>query len=353
MNLAPGSLRSGTLGQGNLRPKRRPTIEDVARLAGVSRGTVSRALNGGAHVRPEAMTKVSAAVAELGYSVNQAARNLAAARTGSVAFVISERQEHLFSDPNFGNWVRLLTKHLRSRDQHLIVTAAEDYVDEAFLARYLASGHVDAAVFAQPHEGEALLDLLANSGLPMVVLGRPIGCEDELSWVGVDDEAAAFEAVCYLLAQGRANVATITGPLATSSGRERLAGYRRALAAAGKGRAMVAHGDWSPRSARSAAHRLVEHYPDIDGLFVGSDLMALGALGALREAGRRVPDDVAVVGFDDSAAATMAEPPLTTVRQPFERLATEVVRVVTELAAGAEQPQHVLLPTRLIRRRSA
>lgn len=333
--------------------RRRPTIEDVARLAGVSRGTVSRALNGGTHVRPEALTKVRAAVAELGYSVNQAARNLAAARTGSVAFVISERQEHLFGDPNFGTWVRLLTKHLRSRDQHLIVTAAEDYADEAFLARYLASGHVDAAVFAQPHRGEALLGLLAASGLPLVVLGRPIGFEDELSWVGVDDEAAAFEAVLYLLRQGRSRVATITGPLATGSASERLAGYRRALATAGSERPMVAHGDWAPRSARAAARRLLARYPDIDGLFVASDLMALGALGALSEAGRRVPDDIAVVGFDDSVAATMAEPALTTVHQPFEHLATEVVRVVTELATGGQRPQHVVLPTKLVKRRSA
>jgi len=347
-----GSTRTGLGRSGQLR-RQWPTIEDVARLAGVSRGTVSRALNGGTHVRPEVIAKVNAAVAQLGYSVNQAARNLASARTGSVAFVISERQEHLFSDPNFGLWVRLLTKHLRGSGQHLIVTAAEDYLDEAFLARYLASGHVDAAIFAQPHKDEALLGLLAQSGLPLVVLGRPIGFEDQLSWVGVDDEAAAFEATSYLFSQGRRAVATITGPVGTSSGRERLAGYKRAVVAAGQGRAMVARGDWSPRSARLAACRLLERHPDIDGLFVGSDLMALGALGALREAGRRVPDDVALVGFDDSAAATMAEPPLTTVRQPFERLASEVARALAELAGGAQPPRQVLVPTTLVKRRSA
>jgi DNA-binding LacI/PurR family transcriptional regulator len=336
--------------------KRRPTIEDVARLAGVSRGTVSRALNGGAHVRPEAMARVNEAVSALGYSVNQAARNLASLRTGSVAFVISERQEHLFSDPNFGTFVRVFSRQLRRLGEHLIVTAAEDYEDEAFLGNYLASGHVDAAIFALPHEHEALLGWLAQSGLPVVVLGRPLGLDTEISCVSVDDEAAAYEATRYLLDQGRTAVATITGPLATSSGRERLAGYRRALAVAPprRRRAMAARGDWSPQSGRGAARRLLARYPDIDGLFVASDLMALGALGALREAGRRVPEDVAVVGFDDSPAATMADPPLTTVRQPFERLAVEAIRVISELIAGdGHQPQQVVLPTRLVKRRSA
>lgn len=336
--------------------KRLPTIEDVARVAGVSRGTVSRALNGGAHVRPEAMAKVNKAVSTLGYSVNQAARNLASLRTGSVAFVVSERQEHLFSDPNFGTFVRVFSKQLRKLGQHLLVTAAEDYEDEAFLGNYLASGHVDGAIFALPHEKEALLGRLMKGGLPVVVLGRPLGFEDRISCVRVEDEEAAFDATSYLLRQGRAAVATVTGPLGTSSGSERLAGYRKALAANGvaRRRAMLATGDWSPRSGRLAARRLLARHPDIDGLFVASDLMALGALGALREAGRRVPEDVAVVGFDDSAAATLADPPLTTVRQPFERVAIEAIRVVNELIAGnGKRPQHVVLSTKLVRRRSA
>ena len=321
----------------------------------MSRGTVSRALNGGLHVRPEVMARVTEAVAALRYSVNQAARNLASLRTGSVAFVISERQEHLFTDPNFGTHIRALSKELRARGQHLIVTTAEDYEAEAFLGSYLASRHADAAIFAQPHEGEALLSSLSGSGFPMVVLGRPLGFEDKVSWVGIDDERAAFDATNFLYRQGRTAIATVTGPLDTGSGRERLAGYQRAVAQAPGGRRpLVAQGDWSPRSGRQAARRLLSRHPDFDGMFVASDLMAVGALGALAEAGRRVPDDVAVVGFDDSAAAVMAEPPLTTVRQPFERVATEAVRIVNELITkGGPEPMHVLLRHKLVRRRSA
>jgi len=340
------------------RSERRPTIEDVARQAGVSRGTVSRALNGGSHVRPEVLARVHETVEALGYSVNQAARNLAAGRTGSVAFVISEQSEHLFGDPNFGLFVRVYSRELRKHGQHLIVTTAQDYEEENFLGDYLTAGHVDGALFALPHAGEALLDRLAGSGLPIVVMGQPIGYEDKLSWVAVDDEAAAFEAVTFLVDQGRSCIGTVTGPLNTSSGRGRLDGYTRALQAravkCGQGAGLIVQGDWSHEAGRLGARRLLRHHPEMDGLFVASDLMALGAMSMLREAGRRIPEDVAIVGFDDSAAALAAEPPLTTVHQPFERAALEGVRILNELIAGGTQrPQHLLVPTRLVRRRSA
>jgi len=332
---------------------RRPTIEDVARAAGVSRSTVSRVLNGGLHVRPEAMSKVNRAMGALGYSVNQAARNLAAGRTGSVAFVISEQSEHLFSDPNFGAFVRIFSRELRSRGQHLLVTTAEDFVEETFLADYLTAGHVDGALFALPREGETMLSRLARSGLPVVVQGQPLGLEHELSWVAVDDEAAAFEAVGYLLDQGRSRIGTITGPLNTSSGRQRLEGYLRAVGAASP-RGLVAIGDWSSTSGRLGAQQLLDRDPELDGLFVASDLMALEAMGVLKGSGRRIPADVAVVGFDDSTAAVRADPPLTTIRQPFEQSAAEAVRILNELIAGpGSGPQHVMMPTTLVRRSSA
>lgn len=332
---------------------RRPTIEDVARLAGVSRSTVSRVLNGGRHVRPEAISRVASAVSVLGYSVNQAARNLASGRTGSVAFVISEHGEHLFSDPNFGAIVRTFSRELRRRGQHLLVTTAEDYGEETFLGDYLTAGHVDGALFTLPREGEQLLDRLARGSLPVVVLGQPLGYEQVLSWVAVDDEAAAFEAVSLLLDLGRSRIGTVTGPLNTSSGRHRLQGYRRAVGMS-QPQDLVAEGDWSPASGRAAALRLLASDPRMDGLFVASDLMAREAMAVLKESGRRIPEDVAVVGFDDSAAAVHADPPLTTIRQSFEQASAEAVRILSELIAepGSSQ-QHVILPTRLVRRRSA
>jgi DNA-binding LacI/PurR family transcriptional regulator len=342
-------------GAGDSRPPaaRRPTIEDVARAAGVSRSTVSRVLNGGQHVRPEAISKVNQAVGALGYSVNQAARNLASGRTGSVAFVISEQSEHLFGDPNFGAFVRVFSRELRGHDQHLLVTTAQDYGEEAFLADYLTAGHVDGALFALPREGEALLDRVARSSLPVVVLGQPLGHEQQLSWVAIDDAAAAFDAVGCLLALGRSRIGTITGPLDTSSGRGRLEGYRRAVGTDSP-QSLVAIGDWSPVSARLGAQQLLDRHPALDGLFVASDLMAMEAMAVLKESGRRIPEDVAVVGFDDSTAAVRANPPLTTIHQPFEQSAAEAVRILNELIAGLHSgPQHLLMPTRLVRRDSA
>ena len=131
---------------------RRPTIEDVARLAGVSRGTVSRVINGGRNVRPAVLDTVNAAIDALGYSVNQAARNLARGRTGSIAFVISDREERLFEDPNFGLFVRVFSRQLRANGRHLLMTTAQDEEEENFLGDYLTLGHVDGALLALTHE---------------------------------------------------------------------------------------------------------------------------------------------------------------------------------------------------------
>ena len=333
--------------------RRPPTIEDVARLAGVSRGTVSRVLNGGRNVRPAVLDTVNAAIDALGYSVNQAARNLARGRTGSIAFVISEREERLFEDPNFGLFVRVFSRQLRKNGRHLLMTTAQDEEEENFLGTYLTAGHVDGALLALTHDEGPLLGQLLSNRLPLVVLGKPLGFEDAFSWVAIDDEQAAFTVVSYLAGRVDGAIATVTGPLHTSSGRERLDGYRRALGDQFLP-GLVATGDWSLHSGRRGAEQLLARDPGLRGLFVASDLMAVGAIGALREAGRRVPEDVAVVGFDNSAAATMVEPALTTMRNPIEQTALEALQILDDQIAGrARRPVHVLLASELVERASA
>jgi len=335
--------------------RRRPTLEDVAKLAGVSRGTVSRVINGGLNVRPSVISSVNAAIGELHYSVNQTARNLASGRTGSVAFVISERQDHLFEDPNFGLFVRIFSRELRPLGFHLLVTAAQEREEEVFLGDYLSSGHVDGAILALPHEDEYLLGRLIESRLPLVVLGAPIGRDDadRCSWIAINDEEAAETATRYLLARCHGPVATITGPVDTSSGRFRLAGFRRALGPLFR-EDLVVNGDWSSTSGQEGVEELLRRAPDLGGLFVASDLMALGAMRGLRAAQRGVPRDVAVVGFDDSSASLITDPPLTTVRNPFAETALEAVRILDDLLSGrATEPSHVILPTELVVRDSA
>ena len=338
---------------GGAAPRRRPTIEDVARLAGVSRGTVSRVINGGQNVRPAVLSTVNSAIDALGYSANQAARNLARGRTGSIAFVISEREERLFEDPNFGMFVRVFSRRLRENGRHLLVTTAQDEAEEDFLGDYLTLGHVDGALLALTHEKESLLGQLLSNRLPLVVLGKPLGFENAFSWVAIDDEKAAFTVVSYLAGKVGGAIGTVTGPLHTSSGRERLDGYRRAIGNQFQP-SLVTTGDWSLRSGRDGARQLLGRHPGLRGLFVASDLMAVGAIGALREAGRRVPEDVAVVGFDNSAAATMVEPALTTMRNPIEQTALQALQILDDQIAGRiHQPVHVLLSSELVERSSA
>jgi DNA-binding LacI/PurR family transcriptional regulator len=310
-------------------------------------------INGGRNVRPVVADTVNAAIDALGYSVNQAARNLARGHTGSIAFVISEREERLFEDPNFGLFVRVFSRQLRQNGCHLLMTTAQDEEEENFLGDYLTVGHVDGALLALTHEREPLLGQLLLNRLPLVVLGKPLGFEEAFSWVAIDDEKAAFTVVSYLAARAGGPTGTVTGPTHTSSGRERFDGYRRALG--DKFRPdLVASGDWSLRSGREGTEQLLAREPGLRGLFVASDLMAVGAIGALRDAGRRIPEDVAVVGFDNSAAATMVEPALTTMRNPIEQTALEALRILDDQIAGrVHQPVHVLLSSELVERSSA
>ena len=204
------------------------------------------------------------------------------------------------------------------------------------------------------HSGDPLLSRLVPAGVPTVACGRVLGYEGLLSSVAADDRAGARTAVAHLLAAGCRRIATITGPLDTSGGVDRLDGYRDALTAAGVpfDPALVAHGDWTRGRADTAMRELLAVAPDLDAVFAASDLMASAALTVLREAGRSVPDDVALVGFDDSGLAETLDPPLTTVRQPLERISEEMVRLLTEGVAGRD-PLTVTVPTSLVVRASS
>ncbi len=331
----------------------KPTIRDVARHAGVSRSTVSRVLNG-VQVQPGALVKVNQAIEQLGFRVNQVARDLARGRTGSVAYVVSDHREHLLEDPSFGVVTASLSRELTARRTRLLITTAHDEEEEDFLADYLLAGHVDGVVLALSEGRGDLLRRLLASGLPTVVIGRPAELEDVTSWVGADDKAAAFDMVKYLAARSRLGaVATIAGPPDSTAARERLAGYRRAVGRRATSR-LIAYGDWSYDSGREAATELLEGGSRFDALFAANDIMAAGAMSVLRRMGLSVPGDIAVAGFDDSSAAKLTDPPLTTVHNPFTEFGVEAVRIVSELMAGRlSEPHHMLIPTHLVVRGSA
>jgi DNA-binding LacI/PurR family transcriptional regulator len=330
----------------------RPTIHDVARIAGVSRGTVSRALNGDAYVSAAALAAVQRAVAETGYVVNRAARSLVTRQTGSVVMVLSEPQEKLFEDPNYSTLMRVAMRRLADRDISLVIMLSANDGDRDRVVRYVRGGHCDGVLLVTTHSGDPLLDELSREHIPAVTCGEIPGGRHHVPFAAADDRGGAQRMAQYLVDSGRRKIATITGPLDTPGGLLRLEGFCDILGRKAT-KKLIAYGDWTRRSGELAMTELMERAPDIDAVFAGNDVMAAGALAVLRGAGRRVPEDVAVAGFDDSSVAVSTHPPLTTIRQPLEHVAEETVRMLLELIDGASEVESVVLPTELVVRESA
>ena len=330
-----------------------PTLADVAHLAGVSSATASRVLTGSARVRPQTRDKVEQAMTRLGYVRNRAARSPASWQAGSIALVVAEETVKVFADPFFARVLRSVSKALSAADLQLVMLTLHSPRDYHTVSRYLRSGHVDGALFVSMH-GRPDFDY-ASLGIPLVLCGRPVAGGSTLSYVDADNIGGASAAVRYLLDSGRKAVATIAGPPDMAPGIDRLLGYRQALAvASAPDPGMIAYGDFSLMSGQHALFRLIDHRPGIDAVFAASDLMAVGALHALRRLGRRVPRDVAVIGFDDLPAAQQADPRLTTVRQPVDGMGSRMVsEILAQIADPDREPSHVVLDTQLILRGSA
>lgn len=330
--------------------RRRPTIKDVAAVAGVSRGTVSRVLNGGHWVSPEALTAVQAAIRSTGYAANRHARSLVTGRANSVAFLLTEPTQLLFEDPNFSVLLRGAADALAKRDMPLLLMVAGTAEERRRVTDYVTAGHVDGVLLISSHAEDPVVASLLREQVPVVACGTPLGYEGKVGYVAADDISGAREMVRHLRDTGRRHIATITGPQDTPGGVQRLQGYRDELGD-DYDEGLVAHGDYSRLGGQRAMAELLAARPEIDAVFVASDLMAAGALATLATQGRRVPEDVAVGGFDDSWLAATLVPALTTMRQPFERISSEMVRVLGEVING-EQPATVILPTTLVRRDS-
>ncbi|MFF0328341.1 LacI family DNA-binding transcriptional regulator [Nonomuraea angiospora] len=330
---------------------KRPTIHDVAAAAGVSRGTVSRLLNGDKYVSPAARVAIERAISETGYIVNRAARSLVTQRTGSIVMVLSEPHEKLFEDPNYSTTIRVAIRMLGERDLSLVMMLAGDEGDRERVVRYVRGGHADGVLLMSTHAGDPFIDAL-RSGPPAVSCGAVIGSEGVIPYAAADERLGGRQMTEYFVNQGRRRIAMITGPMDTPGGIQRLEGFADVLGRKAT-KKLIAHGDWTQASGERAMTELLARTPDLDAVFVASDLMAAGALAALRAAGRRVPDDVAVGGFDDSSVALSTHPPLTTIRQPLAEVAQETVRLLLALIDGAEHVDPVVLPTELVIRESA
>lgn len=324
------------------------TLEEVAHAAGVSRATVSRVINDSPKVSAAARHAVEAAVERLGYAPNRAARSLVTNRTDSIGLVVAESEQRVFGEPFFGSLIRGVSTELAGTDVQLVLMLARSNEERDRLHRFLAS-HVDGVLLVSTDGDDPLLEQLVTAGLPTVLTGRP---PDGISlpYVDADNVSGARSAVTHLLERGRRMIATITGNLDMAAGRDRLTGYREALAQAGFARdeRLEMVGDFGAASGERAAQQLIDRCPSVDAIFAASDLMAVGAMRAIRAAGRRVPEDVAVVGFDDSVIAASATPALTSVHQPVEGIGQGLVQVLRALIDGGQgTPSARILPTHL------
>ncbi|WP_235866298.1 LacI family DNA-binding transcriptional regulator [Serinibacter arcticus] len=322
----------------------------MAAAAGVSRGTVSRVINGGHWVSPPAREAVEQAIATTGYRANQHARSLVTGRSNSLAFLITEPQSRLFADPVFSMLLRGAAEAVSARSMALVVLVAGTPSERENAAQYIGAGHVDGVLLISSHESDPMVQLLLEQDIPTVACGMPLGFAGRVPSVSVEEAGSARTVVAHLRERGRRRIAMITGPMDTPGGRYRLEGYRDELGDDFDD-SLVVHGDWSQDSGTAGMEELLARHPDLDAVFAGSDLMAAGAIIALGRAGRSIPDDVAVVGFDDSGLAQALDPPLTTMRQPFDAISVEMVNTLVGLVEGGGT-RSVTLPATLVVRES-
>ncbi|MFE1246446.1 LacI family DNA-binding transcriptional regulator [Streptomyces sp. NPDC058735] len=339
----------------------RPTLEEVAARAGVGRGTVSRVINGSPRVSDATRAAVEAAVAELGYVPNTAARALAANRTDAIALVVPEPETRFFAEPYFSDMLKGVGAELSETEMQLLLIFAGSDRERRRLAQYLAAHRVDGVLLVSVHADDPLPDLLAQLEIPAVISG-PRSAAEALASVDSDNYGGARQAVEHLLSHGRRRIAHITGRLDVYGAQRRIDGYRDALRDAGLGEVdtLIEPGDFTEDGGLRAMTALLERHPDLDAVFAASDVTAAGARQALREAGLRIPGDVALVGYDDSAIARHMDPPLTSVRQPIEEMGRRMIDLLlTEIAdrrpAASRSPERrqLVLATELVPRSSS
>ncbi|MFJ6081191.1 LacI family DNA-binding transcriptional regulator [Streptomyces sp. NPDC092369] len=331
--------------------RRPPTLDEVALRAGVSVGTVSRVINNRQHVSKKARQAVESAVAELGYVPNMAARSLASQRRGAVVLAISSDDPALFANLFFAEVITGVNAVIEETDLELLLVLAASERGRTRLARILRSRGADGVMLLALRENDPLAKVAEAGGVPVVHGGRSLDRAPRW-YVDADNRGGARQAVEYLISTGRRAIGTVTGPQDMHAGVSRYLGFREAVALAGLSDHRVVHADFSEVGGATATARLLDEHPDVDAVFVASDAMAAGALQVLRERGRSVPEDIAVVGFNDVLTAQHTRPALTTVHQPIVALGREMTRMLVRVLDG-EQPTPLILPTELVIRESA
>lgn len=336
------------------------TLEEIAREAGVSRSTVSRVLNDGPHVSARARERVLAVTQRLNFHPNASARNLAAGCTRNIGLVIPVAVSALFTDPYFPLLIQGITTACNAHNYSVMLWLADIEQERQIVSKITRSSMVDGVIVASALMDDPVVQALLAGHSPFVQVGRHL-TDERISYVDVDNYNCARELVGYLWRLGYRRIATITGPSNMIAGHDRRSGYLDALRARGllPDPALIVEGDFLEEGGYVAMQQLLARSRQSapadrpDAVFVASDTMALGALRALREAGLRVPADMALAGFDDMPFAARTDPPLTTVRQPVQRTGMVAAETLFELIENPDTPpRRIILPTELVVRAS-
>ena len=328
------------------------TLEDIAKLSGVSRSTVSRVINADPKVSEKTRHKVLGVIENINFQPNLAARGLAAGSTRVLGLVIPISVSSLFTEPFFSLLIQGVSSACNAADYSVMLCLAEPEYERRTVGRILYSGLVDGVIISSIRTSDTILNALTDRKMPFILVARHPTIE-EYSYVDVDNRASAYHAVMHLLNLGRRRIATITGPQDTIPGIERYQGYQEALRERDcpLDPDLVILGDFSEACGYIGMQRLLAQKPD--ALFAASDAMAFGAMRAAHESGLRIPQDLAVVGFDDIPQSALSIPSLTTVRQSIPRMGATAAETLIDMIGNPSQaPHHIVLPTQLMIRDS-
>jgi len=337
-------------------PKKQATSQDVADLAGVSRTTVSFVLNNvpGMKISEETRQRVLEAARRLDYYPASAARTLASGKTHRIGLVLCEQRDHLMANAFLPAFLRGVSDLAHQEGYRVVFQSAEDRTGETAYVGLLREQHVDGLIVSGPRSNDAQLSRLHEEGYPLVLHGHLPDCA--IPFVDVDNVGGAHKAVSHLVGLGHRRIGLITNaPLSYTAAQDRLTGYRQALqeAALPLDDELIRYGEFSPQSGRRAMESLLALSSPPSAVFGASDVVALGAMAAARERGMRIPQDVALVGFDDIFFAAYVSPPLTTVRLPAYGLGWAAGELLIRLTNEDELAEtQMLLESELVIRQS-
>ena len=329
-----------------MKTKSKLTYTQIAREAGVSEATVSRVLNGDERVNPERAQRVRETVAKLGYKKNPAASALATGKTGLVAIVIDDDLS-VFADPFWALVTSGITRVIAQNNMQTLLLVGSSGTPRGTVSSYLHGGGVDGAIFFQVHD-EKVIHELHRDGLPIVMAGTP-DRHLEFLHADTDNVGGAKQATQHLIDRGHKHIATITGDVKASAGAQRLAGFMQVHENSGREvqPSLIAHGNYTHDSGVAAMHQLLDSNQKVDAVFAANDLMALGAMSVIKDRGLRIPEDISIVGFDDTLVSQTSRPALTTIRQDITGLGEATAELMIAQLAGAN-PKPRLLPTELV-----